>query len=293
MKLIEPQAELITESDPFKKIELVGRTCYKSQDRIKEGSDKKFFNMLMKNKHWAMFEHAVFIFKINTSVLFNDLKQEKFINTTENEVRRLVSGNLRAWLELDDPFINYAIMDRYPEMVTGRSCISNNSVEWFDGTLFIDEIPKHSYTTIKFTCDRGVSHELVRHRLFSFAQESTRYCNYSKSKNSTTAEMIKPSIKFITPKSYNEWDVNTQTKYAECLQTCENCYMELTELGLKPEEARGVLPNALATEIVVTGNDEEWQHFFDLRLRETTGKAHPDMKKLALLASLQYPSTAE
>ena len=146
---------------------------------------------------------------------------------------------------------------------------------------------EHSSLSVRFICSRGVSHEIVRHRLFSFAQESTRYCNYSKGK-------FGRECTFIVPPN-QEWGVNdeeyhdeqyggidigsTKSLWYDALHIAEIVYMALLESGWSPQEARDVLPNALKTEIVVTGNYREWRHFFKLRCDE---KAHPHMRALAL-----------
>ena len=125
--------------------------------------------------------------------------------------------------------------------------------------------------TYKIICDRGVSHELVRHRSFSFAQESQRYCNYSKDKFGKELTFISP-VKDMTPDEYKVW--------RHALSTAEESYFKLIDLGFKPQEARSVLPNSTKTEIIVTGFKTDWDAFFDLRYFETTGPAHPDMKRV-------------
>lgn len=138
---------------------------------------------------------------------------------------------------------------------------------------------EHSCLSVLFTVDRGVSHELVRHRLFSFAQESTRYCNYGQGKFGNEITVILPLF-FDTGMGtasnslvYDEW------KYA-CL-SAERHYFKLLEMGARPQEARSVLPNSLKTEITITGNYREWRHFFNLRACDATGPAHPQMKEVA------------
>lgn len=145
---------------------------------------------------------------------------------------------------------------------------------------------EHSSLSVRFICSRGVSHEIVRHRLFSFAQESTRYCNYSKGKFGGECTFIVPPDQEwgVNIEEYEELDENNKIKdvvkweWYWILIMCEREYMGLLELGWTPQEARDVLPNALKTEIVVTGNYREWRHFFKLRCDE---KAHPHMRALA------------
>lgn len=133
---------------------------------------------------------------------------------------------------------------------------------------------EHAYITVKFICDRGISHELVRHRIASFAQESTRYCNYSKDKFGNEITVIKPYFLNEYTEAYQFWKNS-------CL-TAEKNYFNLLELGLTPQEARLVLPNSLKTEVVVTMNIREWRHFFNLRASGKTGKPHPQMLELTI-----------
>ncbi len=175
--------------DILKHIEMIGRVCYKSEDRINSDSSRKFVANIIKNGHEAVIEH-------------------------------------------------YSI-------------------------------------TAKIICDRGVTHEIVRHRIASYAQESTRYCNYSKDKFSN-------QITFIEP---NFWDVSTdegKKKYEiwrTAMEFSEAKYMELLEAHATPQEARSVLPNSLKTEIVMTMNLREWRHFFKLRVSEDS---HPQMREIAI-----------
>jgi len=137
----------------------------------------------------------------------------------------------------------------------------------------------------RIVCDRGVTHEIVRHRLFSFAQESTRYCNYNKDKFDNQLTFINPCYWNQKP---GEFNVLTREKYGiweEQMQSAENAYIQLTNKGAKPQEARAVLPNSLKTEIVVCGNLREWRHFFELRTAPT---AHPQMIEVAKMALEQF-----
>lgn len=137
---------------------------------------------------------------------------------------------------------------------------------------------EHSLLSIKFVCDRGVSHELVRHRIMSFAQESTRYCNYSKGQFGEEITVVEP---FWTKTQY-EYDL-----WYDACASAERAYMDLLAIGWTPQQARAVLPNSLKTEIVMTGNYREWRHFFELRACDKTGPAHPQMKQIAIPALLE------
>lgn len=132
---------------------------------------------------------------------------------------------------------------------------------------------EHASLSVKFICDRGVSHEIVRHRIASYAQESTRYCNYSQDKFGQEITVIAPLyLQFGTPE-WNIWKI--------ACENCESAYFALLKCGCKPQEARAVLPNSLKTEIVVTMNLREWMHFFNLRAIGTTGAPHPQMEEVA------------
>lgn len=142
------------------------------------------------------------------------------------------------------------------------------------------EIMKHVTHTVRFVCDRGVSHELVRHRPCSFAQESTRYCNYSQDKFGEEITVIKPLF-------FEQWTDETQSCQTEVywnwFRSCEYAeknYFNLLKLGATPQEARSVLPNSLKTEIIMTANETEWQHIVNLRAKGTTGAPHPQMVEI-------------
>lgn len=130
---------------------------------------------------------------------------------------------------------------------------------------------EHFSMTVRFICDRGVSHEWVRHRLASYCQESTRYCNYSKDKFGKEITVIRPRFFEMGSYRYDIWKL--------ACQRCEEMYFTLLHDGAKPEEARAVLPNSLKTEIVVTANLREWRTVFEQR---TSPRAHPQMRQLMI-----------
>lgn len=135
---------------------------------------------------------------------------------------------------------------------------------------------EHQSVTVKFVVDRGISHEIVRHRLSSFAQESTRYCNYSSKDDDYEGQLtfILPCfLKYGTP-AWKTWQVE--------MSSIEATYFDLLEEGLSKEEARSVLPNSLKTEIVMTANLREWRHFFKLRAAGTTGRPHIQMLEVTI-----------
>ena len=169
----------------LQKLERCGRVCYKSEDKITEGSAEKFIGMILKSGHESVLEH------------------EKL--------------------------------------------------------------------TVKFVCDRGVTHEIVRHRIASYSQESTRYCNYSKDKFGNELTFIRPCFWADDSEEYAVWK--------QAMEEIEKTYVKLISLGAKPEEARSILPNSLKTEIVCTMNLREWRHFFRLRTAE---RAHPQIREISV-----------
>ena len=312
--MVDPSVTLIHENDPFKKIELAGRTCYKSEDKITKGSAKKFYEMLKDRKHYAMIEHANMAFIIDCEDGAEDelmdyiqfIQKSEFLRVTfEPDIPRIiVSGNIRAILEREviDP-VYKALISKYPEFIYGEGDSEENSKDdepvvssIYDATYYNvkasivdlrklknltkDEFMNHFYFTIKFITDRGVTHEIVRHRKFSFAQESTRYCNYSKDK-------FENKITYCKPSTYDSWTLDQQDTFNTALSAIESVYMYLVsskDSPLQPQQARAVLPNSVKSEIVVSGPAYEWDHFFNLRSKGTTGAPHPDMKKVADIA---------
>lgn len=142
-----------------------------------------------------------------------------------------------------------------------------------------ESVIEHGTMVVKFICDRGVTHEIVRHRLASYSQESTRYCNYSQDKFDNQITVIKPCFWEEGSPSYLRW--------IGAMQTAELAYMDLLAGGAKPEQARSVLPNSLKTEIIMTTNLREWRHVFRLR---TSSKAHPQMRQLMIPLLLEVKS---
>ena len=268
MKLINSSVEVIeptgyTLQNVYEQIEFAGRTCYKSEDKITEESAKGFVNRMVASKHYAMLEHGTVYLKF-----------------TDSSTKTLIIDGIRCSEYLYDNYISnkYSIIHSVPCVgntnwyvtTNYRVLVENN---WLDDLQYLCEPTEYheKRTTVRFICDRGISHELVRHRVFSFAQESTRYCNYSKDKFGNELTFIKPSW-------WKEEDNEVATLYIQPWRNIENCYLTLIENGIKPQDARAILPNALKTEVVMTGFESDWDHFFELRCAKA---AHPDMQKLA------------
>lgn len=160
------------------------------------------------------------------------------------------------------------------------------SAKKFDNMLIAnghEAMIEHSMLSVKFTVDRGVSHEIVRHRIASFAQESTRYCNYSKDKFSNTLNVIDITDGIALDTKMKNMPTGEITKilteWYTAMEDAEKHYMRMIELGATPQIARSVLPNSLKTEIVMTANYREWRNFFKLR---TDIAAHPQMREVAI-----------
>ena len=282
IEMIKPSVERIVENDPLKKIEIAARTCYKSEANITDDSSVKMVKRLIKNKHYAMLEHALFEFHIYNKPATEDLLKKcrlsKFCRVCYGNVFgkecNFVFINLRTIIE--ERFTEFwaLLEESFPRFLELRDVAFGESgrlsFDCCDGVELTD-FPELNVFTVKVICDRGVSHELVRHRVFSFAQESQRYVNYKKN----------GCFQFIEPSAFDEWDERTQKDYLICLNTCAETYNKMIESGRTPQEARAVLPNSTKTEIVVTGNRFMWEHFLDLRFLESTGKVHPDMSVIA------------
>lgn len=173
----------------------------------------------------------------------------------------------------------------------GRTCyksedkITGDSAEKFVRGIIKrghEAVIEHGSVTVRFTCDRGVSHEIVRHRLASYCQESTRYCNYSK-------DGFGGEITVIEPSWYREGDPAYEVWKKAC-QRAELAYFDLMSIGCSPQESRSVLPNSLKTEVVMTADLREWRHFLKLRCAQA---AHPDMRAVARqllgVLKMKYP----
>ena len=274
MKLIESSVQIIEEKDPYKMIELAGRTCYKSEDKITENSAKEFVDRMIKLGHGAMLEHGT----VYLTITATSPEVRKYEINPYSRVKKIsVDGiNCRSYITT-----NYRVL------------VEN---KWLDDLKYqCDPTPSHEKRiTAKFICDRGVSHEFVRHRVFSFAQESQRYCNYNKDKFNNELTFIKPTWLNIPTGDYTYWDGDwcdidnmkiqlpsdngIADNFLWCLNNAGMQYRLLINKGLKPQEARAILPNATKTELVMTGFESDWEHFFELRC---SGAAHPDAKKLA------------
>lgn len=343
MRFIKAYAEMIHPDgynldDIYKHIERAGRTCYRSE---MSNDPKAFVNKLISSGHTSVLEHGTLYFDVpmgtpgfdseysRKSAMIQFFKKNKYsvVNPHEEEVT-----------------VNGTIMRMTSYAITTNFRVFREQVPWEAlGPLRTDKVtnmpmgmteeymlhflckPSQYHEkryTFRFVTDRGVSHELVRHRVLSFSQESTRYCNYSKGKfggeltyiiPAPIRISINPAVHCMLPegeyvKTNGVW-CNPQGKpllmvdvfsgkpqafnaavnrYLDCLQECEDSYMDLIAEGWIAQEARRVLPVSIKTELVITGNAEYWDWFFAQRVDGTTGTPHPDMYIVASQAKEIY-----
>lgn len=300
MKLIKPSFKIWNQpaglEGVYKQIEKVGRVCYKSEDKMTEDSAKPFVERMTKSGHGAMLEHGTVYLKVTNKGLSLDNYDKNQVENKyiSNPYSKVIFGKYPKYNSYEEKL--EATQEVY--ITTNYRVLVENG--WLDDLQYICEPTEfhEKRVTVKFICDRGVSHEFVRHRVMSFAQESTRYCNYSKDKFGNELTFIIPNWLDIPEGNYEIpafWDKETcklMSKYAgdentyASIQTflsgiglSEQQYLSLIEDGWKPQQARAILPNALKTELVVTGFVSDWKHFLFLR---TPMNAHPQARELAI-----------
>lgn len=247
MKLINQSYEICkthgyTLQDVYKDIERAARVSYKSEDKITEDSAEKMVQRLISMEHYSPLEFGTIYLKLDRENNFDILDKydyNKFsaVTITKDSTRYITT--------------NYRVI------------IENH---WEDDLQYMCAPTKYHQkrTTVKFITNRAVSHELVRHRSMSFMQESQRYVAYDKDKFGKELTFIKPAWK---QPEWPEWDeqANETVLMHLLFVSIENTYMKLRALGLTPQQARTVLPNATKTELYMCGFDKDWEHFFDLR----------------------------
>ena len=226
-----------------------------------------FVNMLMKSGHGAMLEHGT-VYLDCPETIFWKYNSNKFSKVIAVDTGETIGKGIYT-----SPIYKYYVTTNL------RVLVEN---DWLDDLKYVCEPTEYhaKRVMVRFICDRITSQSIVRHRTMSFAQESTRYCNYSKDKFGHELVFIEPSWEFPTSDT-----VNVRERFEAMLNEAEANYMELIALGCKPQEARSVLLSSIKTEIVVTGFIDDWKHFFELRCDNA---AHPDIRKLALDLQNQF-----
>lgn len=316
MKIIKPYTEIIDFcGDPLKHIELCGRVCYKSEEKITDDSASKFVKNIITCGHESVLEHFRVVVEVPNSLL-TDYFWKLFMGFDSIEISQdalvgLVSGNVRGFRDVaryleskgvactvSELIIVKAVIDAYPaffcdclEPVFGCSDIKVFPAETYNYTSQSEKM-LHCPKTVRFVCDRGVSHELVRHRKASFSQESTRYCDYGGGVTfiapcflpdfdellgiTCTYDTVN-HIRMLYDRSFLQWFVH--------MLDSEESYKRLLGWGKTPQEARSILPNSTKTEVVMTTTLKWWNHFFSLR---DSAKAHPQMRELAAPLHKQF-----
>lgn len=271
MKFIHPSIEILEQGPGiqgiYDMVELCGKTSYKSE--VKGGKTAEDFTSARVNEgHYAVLEFGTVYLKYPSD--------EDFVKYHENPysaIRLTGDGDLAVTTNL-------------------RVLVENG---WTLDLKYLCEPTEHHVKryTARIITDRGVTHELVRHRAFSFCQESTRYCNYSKDKFDNQVTFIIPPWENIDEQDANAFlgllamgaklneEGSKKSPYYLSLYNAEQSYFKLLESGWTPQQARQVLPNALKTEICMCGFEKVWEHFFALRYYGITGKPHPSMYEVA------------
>ena len=308
MKLIESKAEYIPQATVpsasaekllegiYKQIELAGRTCYKSENKITETSAKGFVDRMIASKHTAMLEHGTVYLAIPITEWhsYEDYSQGYLFN---------------PYSKVNDTLVDWESWEGIVYITTNYRVLIEKG--WLDDLKFLSpptEFHEKRYT-MRFTCSRAISHELVRSRTMSFAQESQRYINYSKERHGGEITYIKPSwlnvptgivywhdgicwrvqqdennpmewFSVIPQEGFSEKDAQVASTYFDALSHAEKKYFFLLKKKCQAQQARDVLPNATKTELIMTGFASDWHFLMDLRLFGKTGAPHPDMLDL-------------
>ena len=271
MKLIKSSFEILGQKPGlegiYKAIEVAGRTCYKSLDKITEDSAEEFVNRMINSKHYAMLEHGTVYLKIRKGTY----AYSHYVVVCEPDDDFMSSSRELSYR----PYTKVNILDDYIYVTTNYRHIVENG--WLDDLEYLCEPTEfhEKRVTVRFTTSNGIMREFTRHRSHSFAVESTRYCNYSKDK-------FNNEITFIVPYWYTNPEKDIRSRMLEIsLSDAESSYLSLIKEGAKPQEAREVLPLATKCDMIMTGFVSDWGNFFNLRVRGTTGAPHPDAKALA------------
>ena len=311
MKIIKPGFEIWNRDEQrggLAIIERAGRACYKTEDKATDESAEAFVAGLIKRQHLSVLEHGDYIFQVEDEKMLDNIEygmrrwkeetgQTIRLFMTREMGRYIISGNVRAWREL---IASTTLAALYfdckidPLYIAGLPFDDEHiddprvkRLQYSDLAYGIERLI-HERMTVKFTIDRGVSHEFVRNRGnqgFGFSQESTRYCNYSQERFGKEITVIEPCFLTKHTEPYDLWKRSCMSDEVE--------YFSMLNFGCQPQEARCLLPHSTKTELVMTGSLGDWNHFFDLRARRKTGMAHPQAEEVAqpllLEANRRYP----
>ena len=276
--IIKPSVERIDEKDNLKRIELAGRVCYKSEKKITDESALDFCTRILQRGHTSVLEHSNVIVRMPKQIGSCIIDAMRFYEHKTKKIAYLkysyrpdgtmiISGNVRAWREVLEAFKIFSFCDHPLLDIGGGQDLTSYVIS--EDELTDDERQIHSRITLRIICDRGVSHELVRHRVMSFSQESTRYVNYGKR-----------GYTFIEPWWWEDQNGVLKEAMRNEMRHSVWTYNYMINQGATPQLARAVLPNQIKTEVVVTATPAQWAEFLKLRLDKA---AHPDMQRIAHL----------
>jgi thymidylate synthase (FAD) len=298
MKIITPSYEVLDHLDQESlavRIELCGRICYKSEDRIDQDSAIPFVTKMAEHGHNSVLEMGVVTLEMTCAdeeqVIAFFLLRPRYLHIDREANRLLITGSIRSFRELllfhpENAVVRTAcafLNGRHPYFFKGVLPDAKSALFSSDSSITVrkveldevDQLPpqslfKHRHIAVKFIINRAVTHEIVRHRPCSFLQESQRYCRYSDEKFGNEVSFIKPMFFAEGSSEYVLWE--------KAMQETEQLYLKLLETST-PQAARTVLPNSCKTELIVYANLKEWQHIFSLR---TTKAAEPSMREVMI-----------
>lgn len=293
MKIIAPSYEILAHLDQQSlavRIEYCGRICYKSEDRITQESALPFVEKMAEHGHNSVLEMGVVTLEVcaeERAIADLFVRQPKYLHISREGNCLLITGSIRAFREMllfqSDCEIVQAVCallnDRHPYFfrnilpARGLSAVSGIAVrkvplEEVEGLAESSNVAKHRHIAVKFIVNRAVTHEIVRHRIASYLQESQRYCRYSDDKFGNEVTFIKPMFWQEGSEEYALWQ--------QAMEASERHYLRLLETSTA-QAARTVLPNSCKTEIIVYANLEQWQHIFKLRCSKA---AEPSMREV-------------
>lgn len=271
-------------------IELCGRTCYRSEEKITPTSAVNFCRSLFNRKHLSVIEHSLIVLK--TLDCYDDLGRLMYSLFGPQAFKHLdlhvddagyqyLHGNLRAFFELfnlrDDHSFVHEVRSKISQLIPDLMELwPRSESERVELITDFNKLPLECRRySMEFICDRGISHELVRHRPASFSQESTRYVNYND----------KQEFKFIMPDNLKPDDNNAFHVWASSMEATVCNYLAMSDQDQSAQRCRGVLPNAFATKLIMTSNHEHWKYVLKLR---TAPGCHPQMIQLMRLAQAQF-----
>lgn len=306
MKFIDPHVKLLKFNNLYERIEYATRNCYKSMDKSSEETREEFIIDKIQRKHYSVLEHsnipvlwtiseeeiedAFYIYEWLQAVK-GESNSRIFITMDKEAYKIVISGNVRAWMDLfnynlkDSPLFNEGFLDmletalykKYPIFFMDRNIIPVGTIEVISEDEAFKYGKVHKSFTFEVLTNRATTHQLVRHRDFSYAQESQRYCNYSLGKFSNEITLC-----YDFAKESVLTDGLLMRYFVKAFNFTEKVYMKLKKNGLSSQEARAVLPNATATTIIVTGRYPQFMDFIEKRY---TTKAQDSIRDIARIMS--------